>query len=182
MREGKNNPAGKVEFPKGYRPMTSATLRLQVPEKDGWHRHWFRGTPERLARAQQAGYRYVEPDQLEEEGQTVNNFDLGGDSDASGNTDLGTRVSIISGDDLDRGGQPGRMYLMECPLEYFDHAQSIVNATTDDVATALRGGTIGEGKSGEKRGDEKNRYVKFNEPGSSLRGKVPDLFVPKRRT
>jgi hypothetical protein len=181
MAESKNNPAnGKVDFPKGYRPMTSATLRLQVPERDGFHRHWFRGTPERIARAQQAGYQFVQPEELEEG--SINNFDLGGDSDQTGNTDLGTRVSIISGGELDNTGQPGRMYLMECPMEYFDYAQSIVNASTDDVATALRGGTIGEGRNGEKSADGNKRYVGFEQPGSSLKGKVPDLFVPKRRT
>lgn len=181
MAKENNNPANaKVEFPKGYRPMTSATLRLQVPEKDGWHRHWFRGTPERIARAQQAGYRFVEPEELEEG--SINNFDLGGDSDETGNTDLGTRVSIISGGELDTSGQPGRMYLMECPLEYFDYAQSIVNESTDDVATALRGGHVGEGRSGETRADNNNRYVGFEQPGNSRKGKVPDLLVPKRRT
>lgn len=181
MADTKNNPAnGKIDFPKGYRPMTSATLRLQVPDRDGYHRHWFRGTPERIARAQQAGYSFVDPEALEEG--SINNFDLGGDSDKTGNTDLGSRVSIISGGELDTTGQPGRMYLMECPMEYFDHAQSIVNESTDDVATALRGGTIGEGRNGEKSADSSKRYHGFEQPGSSLKGKVPDLLVPKRRT
>jgi hypothetical protein len=181
MAEVKNNPAnGSISFPKGYRPMTSATLRLQVPDRDGYHRHWFRGTPERIARAQQAGYSFVNPEDLEEG--SINNFDLGGDSDATGNTDLGSRVSIISGGELDTTGQPGRMYLMECPLEYFEYAQAIVNESTDDVATALRGGTMGEGRNGEKSSDSSKRYHGFEQPGSSLKGKVPDLFVPKRRT
>lgn len=180
MAEKKNPANGKVEFPKGFRPMTTATLRLEVPQKDGWHRHWFRGTPERIARARQAGYMFVEKDELEEEG-VVNSFDLAGDSDAMGSTDLGTRVSVISGDDIDaKSGQPGRMYLMQCPEEYYEEAQRIVDSRNDDIATALRGGMAGsEQESGV---DKNNRYVDFQRPGSKLKAKVPDLFIPKKRS
>lgn len=167
----KTNPANIPGLPKGYRPLTSATLRLEVPEREGYHRHWFRGTPERIARAQQAGYSFVDKDDI---GDAVNNFDLAGDSDDSGNTDMGTRVSVISGDDLGSDGQPGRMYLMECPKEIYDYAQSILKDTNDGIAAALRGGDIGKGEAGETAVDSQHRYRK---------GKAPDLFTPnKRRT
>lgn len=166
-----NNPANKVQgLPKGFRPMTSATLRLEVPQKDGFHRHWFRGTPERIARAQQAGYRFVEKEDLGED--AVNSFDLAGDSDKGGSTDLGSRVSVISGDDIGANGQPGRLYLMECPLEYYEAAQSVLADRNDSVAEALRGGKIGAGQAGETSQDVKNRYMKE---------KAPDFLTPKTR-
>tara|TARA_R110000868_G_scaffold198249_1_gene444567 strand:+ start:1291 stop:1800 length:510 start_codon:yes stop_codon:yes gene_type:complete len=166
MSNDTKNPANVPELPKGYRPMTSATMRLEVPERDGYHRHWFRGTGERLARAQQAGYTFVNPADTQ-----VNNFDLGGDSNDSGNTDLGSRVSIVSGDELDNSGQPGRMYLMECPEHLYDYSQKILEERNESVAEALRGGKLGTGYDGETGTDSQNRYVK---------GKSPDLFTPRK--
>ena len=164
------NPANVPELPKGYRPMTSSELRLEVPEKEGYHRHWFRGTPERLARAQQAGYRFVDPEDVTAH---VNNFDIAGDATASGSTDMGSRVSVISGGaDREDDGQPGRMYLMEVENELYEYSQSLLSDTLDGVAEALRGGTIGRGETGETATDMANRYTK---------GKPSDLFTPKRR-
>ena len=161
----KASPANApLSLPKGYKPMSSGVLRLEVPEKSGWHRHWFRGTPERLARAQQAGYRFTSPDEVE-----INSFDVAGDSKGGGSTDLGSRVSVISGDDIGSNGQPGRMYLMECPQEYFEHAQGILQETNDGVAEALRGGNIGSEK--EVGRDANKRYLKD--------GQVPSLFQKK---
>lgn len=152
----KENPAnGALELPKGYKPMSSAQLRLEVPEKSGWHRHWFRGTPQRLQRAQQAGYRYVDPADVD-----VNNFDLAGDSKKSGSTDLGTRISVSSGEGFSESGQPTRMYLMECPNELYKYAQSFLEKDIDKVAETLRGGKVGEKGSGETVDDASKRYLK----------------------
>jgi hypothetical protein len=166
MSEAKNNPANIPELPAGYKPMTSSTLRLEVPEKKGYHRHWFRGTPERLTRAQQAGYEFVRPEEVQ-----VNNMDLGGDSTASGNTDLGTRVSVISGESNDATGQPGRMYLMEVRDELFEYSQRLLADRNESVAEALRGGKIGAGEAGANARDDANRYIK---------GPTPDLFNPNK--
>ncbi len=134
------NPANdKLEVPSDFRPMNSATLRLEVPSKDGFHRHWFRSDPNRIKRALQAGYRYVDPSEV-----NINNFDLGGDAKESGNSDLGTRVSVPSGDDLDSSGQPGRLYLMECPNHLYELNAKELEDRNASVAEALRGGKIGE--------------------------------------
>lgn len=163
----KANPANApLELPKGYKPMSTGQLRLEVPEKLGWHRHWFRGTPGRLARAIQAGYRYVDAEDCD-----INNFDLAGDSTEGGSTDLGTRVSVVSGEGSDERGQATRMYLMECPDAIWQHAQKILGAEVDAVAEALRGGKIGAGKNGETQYDVSKRYLK--------EGKVPSLFQPR---
>jgi hypothetical protein len=168
MSDQNNNPANAdLSIPKDFQPMTSAVLRLEVPKKDGFHRHWFRGNPERIARAQKAGYRFVDASEVD-----INNHDLGGDAKASGSTDLGTRVSVISGDDVDTTGQPGRLYLMECPEHLYQISKRILDDRNEGVAEALRGGKIGAGSGGETAVDQEKRYVK---------GNTPDLFIPNKQ-
>lgn len=170
MARGTKNPAeGHIpSLPPGYKPMTTGVKRLEVPDKEGYHRHWFRGTPDRLQRAQQAGYRFVDKEDL---GDEVNNFDLAGDSAESGNSDMGTRVSVVSGDDVGGNGQPARMYLMECPDELFEYAQSVLADRNGQIADALMAGEVGKGKGGENQEDMNKTY---------LRNKPSDLF--KRKT
>jgi len=168
MDQNNNNPANasaELKIPAGFIPMSSGVQRLQVAARDGYHRHWFRGEPNRIARAQQAGYSFVAKEDVK-----VNNFDLGGDANASGDTDLGSRVSVISGDDVDNSGQPGRLYLMECPNAYYEYGQRILADRNESVAEALRGGKIGVDR--ETSEDSSKRYVK---------GATPDLFNPNRR-
>lgn len=162
----KNNPANDVEgLPKGYRPMSAGRLRLEVPEKEGFHRHWFRGTASRIRQAQQAGYRFVDPS---DETVDVSNFDLGGDDKDSGSSDLGSRISVVSGDDLKDDGQPSRLYLMECPMHIYEHAQHLLGLENARVADAMNPETSGDPEGGK-------RYIK---------GSIPALFTPKpqRRT
>lgn len=166
MKEQQSPANEKLELPKNYKPMSTATLRLEVPNKPGWHRHWFRGTPGRLARAQQAGYRFVDQGDCD-----VNNFDLAGDSKAAGSTDLGSRVSVSAGDEGSVEGQAGRMYLMECPENLFEHSQEILGERLDKIADALKGGMVGAGEKGETPRDVANRYMKNT--------KSPSLFTKR---
>ena len=144
------NPANDVkvsEIPEGHIPMSAPVQRLQVPEMPGWKLHWFRGEPGRIARAQRAGYRFVEENEVR-----VNNFDLGGSKDNSGNTDLGTRVSIEEGED------DGRLYLMKVPQELYDYAQRLLGREVDSVVEALTSGKVGS-ENDEEASDTANRYV-----------------------
>lgn len=156
MANEKQSPANKkLELPKGYRPMSAGQRRLEVPPIEGYHLHWFRGTPSNLKRAQQAGYSFVDADEID-----LNDFDIAGDDSSNTGTDMGSRVSVISGDDVGTNGQPGRLYLMKCPQELYEYAQSLHNDQVDATAEALRGGQVGIGKNGESRIDAENRYVK----------------------
>jgi len=158
---------GDFEIPKDYLPMSSATLRLDTPNIPGYHLHWFRGEPARVARAQRAGYRFVDQDEVD-----VNNFDLGGDAKSSGNTDLGSRVSLISGDEVDRSGQPTRMYLMKCPNHLYELGQKDLNEQNASLADVLKKGKVGTNANGESPQDASARYTK---------GNPSDLFTQKPR-
>lgn len=163
------NPANEAEvsaIPENYIPMSAPIMRLQVPERQGYVRYWFRGDPGRLQRAQQAGYKFVHPDAVK-----VNNFDVGGDSKNSGNTDLGTRVSVVTGDDSGPDGQPNRLYLMEIPKELYEYGQKILQQRNDSIAEELRSGLIGSDSTGESNRDKATRYAKTG---------VPDLFNPHK--
>lgn len=164
------NPANvkeKRELPANFQPMSQGVKKLEVPEREGFHRRWFRGEPKRIAQAQRAGYTFVSEEDVD-----LNNFDLGGDAKTSGNSDMGTRVSVISGDSYDKSGQPGRMYLMECPIEYYEASRQVQEDRNDDIAEALSAGTLGKDASGETFTDAQRRYLKTA---------TPELFVRKNR-
>jgi len=152
----KVNPAnGTLQLPKGYRPMSVGQRRLEVPPIDGYHLHWFRGSASNIARAKQAGYDFVDKDEV-----SLNDFDLAGDGASDKGSDLGSRVSVISGDDIGEGNQVGRLYLMKCPEELYQYAQSLLGQQLDMTVDALKGGKVGQGKGGENRVDSQSRYLK----------------------
>lgn len=151
------NPAkapGKSVAERQRIPMSLPVQSLEVPEKPGFHRHWFRSDPARIARAQQAGYTFVAADDVD-----INNQDIGGSSVASGNTDMGSRVSVVSGDDLGNDGQPGRLILMEIPEEWWKESEAILEQKNEQIADAIRGGTLATGPR-ENPMDAGLRYIK----------------------
>ena len=166
---GKINPANVPGKPTAERqriPMSVPVQKLQVPDIPGYHLHWFRGSPDRIARAQQGGYEFVEDGEV-----SLNNLDLGGESAVSGNTNMGSRVSVISGDEVGRDGQPVQLLLMKLRQEWWEEDQKEVAKRNEAVAAALRGGQVGAGRAGnEGPTDVAQRYVKQN----------ANLFTPKR--
>lgn len=158
-----NNPASDSSLPRNFRPMSDGQLKLEVPEREGWFRYWFRGTPDRIARAQAAGFQFVNRGDVQ-----LNNFDLGGDVTGDGNTDMGTRVSRPSGD-IDAYGNAVPLVLMECPNELHEMSEKIVMDRNASIASALTKGIVGA--ENESASDTANRYV----------GKIPDFFNPNKR-
>jgi len=163
------NPAqrpGRTSAERQRVPMSVPMLRLSVPEIPGYHLHWFRGTQERINRAQGAGYSFVHPEEVD-----INNLDIGGESAVSGNTDMGSRVSVVSGDEVGRDGQPIRLILMKLPIELWDQDVEALINRSEQVAGALRSGTLAAGQAGrENQGDIAQRYVK---QGSNLFTRKP---------
>lgn len=163
------NPAerpGRSRAERQRVPMSVPVQKLHVPEIPGYHLHWFRGVPDRIMRAQQAGYEFVDQEEV-----TLNNLDLGGESAASGNTNMGSRVSVVSGDEVGRDNQPVQLILMKLREELWRQDQEGVADRSENIAAALRGGQVGAGMAGgERPGDVATRYVK----------QAANLFTRKR--
>lgn len=164
----KLNPANTKNADERKRiPMSVPVQRLEAPEIPGYHLHWFMGSPERLQRALDGGYEFVDSKELK-----INNVSIGGDSAVSGNTDMGSRVSIVSGQEVGKDGQPTRLILMKIKQEWYEEDQKLVEARNEQVASALRGGLLGAEQ--DVAGDTRHRYV------DKARTSIPDLFKPKR--
>jgi hypothetical protein len=120
-------------------PMSLPQLKLAVPEIPGYHLHWMRGDPARIAQAQRAGYEFVEEDEV-----NVYNSGLANDMESNGSTDLGTRVSLSAGSDVGQDGQPERLYLMKLKQEFWEEDQKVLADKNEEKAAALRGEAAGD--------------------------------------
>lgn len=160
-------PAGKDTAERKRIPMSVPVQRLSAPDVPGYHLHWFNGTPERLQRALDGGYEFVDEREMK-----INNVSLGGDTTRSGNTDMGSRVSVVSGEQIGKDGQPTRLILMKIKQEWYEEDQKLVEQRNELVAASLRGGLLGAEK--DVGGDTKLRYV------DKARTAIPELFTPKR--
>lgn len=148
-------------------PMSVPVQKLEAPEIPGYHLHWFTGSAERLQRAIDGGYEFVDNREIK-----INSVSLGGDSAESGNTDMGSRVSIVSGTEIGKDGQPMRLVLMKIKQEWYEEDQKLMEERNELVAKSLRGGLFGAEK--DAPGDTRHRYV------DAARTTIPDLFKPKR--
>jgi len=132
-------------------PMSLPHLKLSVPDIEGYVLHWFADRPGRISRAQAAGYQFVGIDEVR-----LNNFGLASDLENSGNTDLGTRVSV-HGSENERGGSE-RLYLMKIKKEWYDKDMALREQAADKVVRTLRDGMTGAEKDALK--DATQRYVR----------------------
>ncbi len=166
------NPSAAKNAPRARIPLSVPQRKLEVPPIPGYYLRWFRGTPQRLAQAEQAGYVFVHPDEVK-----LNGVSVGGDASKSGNTDLGSRVSVIEGSETDGAGQAVRMYLMKQKMEHYLEDKKIIQDRNDSIADAMtanfRQGTIGGKDQGETTEDVSRRYV------DPKRTRIPDLFRRK---
>lgn len=168
--EAAQNPANSFEKSSVDRkrvPMSTATQKLTVPEIPGFHLHWMMGSPSRIAQAMKAGYTFVDPDEVD-----VVNTGLADDASKNGNTDMGSRVSLVAGSDTGEDGKEQRLYLMKLPLEYWEEDQRALESKNEQVAATLRGG----GDTAANPNGSENRYI----PDAN-RKSVANLFTPKRR-
>lgn len=132
-------------------PMSLPQLMLEVPAIDGYEMHWFADRPGRIPRALQAGYEFVDPAEVR-----INNFGLASDLTQSGNSDMGTRISVHGG--VAEGGGAERLYLMKIKKEWYDKDMTLREEASDRVVEALRHGLTGSER--EKMTDASKRYAK----------------------
>lgn len=147
-------------------PMSVPVQKLQVPDIPGYHLHWFTGNEGRIQQAIQAGYEFVDRKEV-----GLNYVGIGSNSATSGNTDMGSHVSIASGSAVDGTNQPVRLILMKIKQEWWDEDQKVLEARNDQVALSLRGGDTGQDMAPDR--GERHRYV------DPRRTAIPDLFTKK---
>jgi len=130
-------------------PLSVPRTKMSVPDIPGYHCHWFNDLQGRIAQALQGGYQFVESSEV-----ALNSFSFGTVNTETGNTDLGTRVSLVVGDIGE--GRPLRAYLMKIPQELFQEDQGEIQKISDNIDQQIHRGTVGA----EGGGDFSNRYVK----------------------
>lgn len=170
------NPSATPGKPQAERvrvPLSVPQRKLEVPEIPGYYSRWLEGTPQRLAQADRAGFEFVHPEEVQ-----LNNVSIGGDARKDGNTDLGSRVSIVQGS-IGEDGQAIRLYLMKQKMEWHLQDLLLLQRQNDGIAEALtaayRGGTVGGQAQGETAEDVGKRYV------DKARTKIPEFFRRKTR-
>lgn len=168
MTVEKTNPAtSPVAAERRRIPMSVPVLKLETAEIPGYHLHWFLNDAARLQRALDGGYEFVDEREIK-----INNVSLGGTSAVTGNTDLGTRVSIVSGQEVGKDGQPSRLILMKIKQEWWEEDRKVLEARNKQVRDSLIGGMVGaESETGT---DRQHRYV------DKARTAIPDFYKPKR--
>lgn len=123
-----NNPANDTVEPKANRrnriPMSVPMRKLEVPDLPGFHLHWMKES--NIPRALQAAYEFVEFDEV-----PINQRNVGTDTEISGNTDLGSHVSISAG--MDSAGRPERLVLMKLKEEYWRDDRAKIDARHADM-------------------------------------------------
>ena len=150
-------------------PLSMPVLRLEVPPIPGYNLRWLVNTPERIQRALDGGYEFVTETEVR-----PNNVSLGGTSAVTGNQDLGTRVSVVSGQEVGKDGQPARLVLMKLKTEWAEEDRKLLEERNALVRDSLIGGMIGAER--DSSGDRQHRYV------DKSRTQVPDFFKSKRKS
>lgn len=145
-------------------PMSLPVQKLAAPEIPGFHTHWMRGDAQRIAQALRAGYTFVEQDEVD-----MNTVGVADSAESSGHTDLGSRVSVVSGTDEKGGAQ--RLYLMKLPKELREQDEAVLGQRQEAIAAQLRGDK-GFSEGGM---DTSNRYAGKQSQENR------NIFLPKRR-
>lgn len=146
-------------------PMSVPQSKLTVPAIPGYYLYWFLG--QNVPRALKAGYEFVDESEAD-----VTNTGLADDANQQGNSDMGSRVSIVAGGLIEGTAEPQRLYLMKLRQEWRDKDAADLEAVNERIAAAIRGGQPAPGASapGETNHDRLQRYLK----------KGQDLFIAKR--
>ena len=129
------------------RPMAIPRRKLELPPIPGYHVHIINDTPGRILAAQQGGYEFVTPDEVQ-----MNEF-----APLEGR-DLGNRVSYIVG--TDQAGQPLRAYAMKIRQEWYDEDQKIIQEITERGEKDIRRGRQQAQVDLRDRSDQGKTYVK----------------------
>lgn len=146
------NPANQggtaAEAPRRRRiPLSVPRRKLEADPLPGYVLYWFKES--NIPLALQAGYEFVDSKEVK-----LNQVNEAGSSDDSGNTDLGSRVSVI-GDKIGERGVPERAVLMKIREEWWREDREILDNENARVIQSIFGGQI----LGADRGGHEQSYV-----------------------
>jgi hypothetical protein len=145
-------------------PMSVPQQRLEVQTIPGWRLYWFK--EENVARAYcDSHYEFVTNEEV-----AINRISIAGNPRESGNTDLGTGVSIIGG--TTASGAPQRLVLMKLPMEFFKEDQQVLMQKSVERLSGVFEGEKIFGEDGEINDAGQLTYTK----DMSFRSK--GTFVP----
>lgn len=118
-------------------PFGTKTSKLELAIKDpAYHYRYFNDSPGRIQRALDAGYTFVEPEEV-------------GKDPREGREE--NKVAIYAGTQTD-GVTPLYSYLMKIPMEFYLEDDAVKNLNLDSIDAAIKGGKIDQ-----TAGD--NRYI-----------------------
>ncbi len=163
------NPANSTKPEKKERtrvPMSVPQQKLAVPEIPGYYCHWMLGS-QRVQQALKAGYEFVDEEETD-----ITSTGLADDATGNGNTDLGSRVSLLAGLDVGSDGKEQRLYLMKIKNEWREEDLRALEERSEVTAAALRCGLI---DSDNPNGID-HRYIP-----DQHKQQVASLFTPKHR-
>jgi hypothetical protein len=130
--------------------MSVAMRKLEVPEIPGYHLHWIKES--NIPRALAAYYEYVEDREV-----PVNQRNPGMNTEVSGNTDLGARISIAAGIGAD--DKPERLYLMKLAEQYWQEDRAKIDGRNADMMGQIFRGEKILDKDEVSDDVKKTRYV-----------------------
>lgn len=151
MTNPANEPSSRVTEANRV-PMSTPQRKLEVPEREGFHRYWF--LESNAPRALQAGYEFVDSKEV-----ILNQTGVGNDSIASGNMDLGSRVRIVGG--TNQSGQAEFLILMEIREDWWKKDQRVIEERNAAIMSAIFKGEriLDAPGDGQTQGDKDVRYV-----------------------
>lgn len=117
-------------------PLNSFRTKLHIPEdqlEKGFHYRWFKDVGGRVEQAQNAGFDFVLNDGKIQVGER------------EGNTDVGSRISILGGDDPRKPEGSYRMVLMRQPMEFYEEDQKEKQDRIDGLSAQINRNLDGVG-------------------------------------
>lgn len=132
-------------------PLTGGVLTLELPKIPGYHTHWFNDVPGRINRALNGGWEWV----TQEEANLSNLRSYGEAAELSGNSDLGSRVSLVVG--TAKQGGPLRAYALKIRDGWWAEDQAKNEEANRAIDGTIRRGMMGA--EGDTDGDARHRRL-----------------------
>lgn len=171
------NPSARVGDPEPIRrriPLSVPRRKLEVQEIPGFVQYWCLESD--IPAFLEAGYDFVSSDEV-----SLNQQGQANSADESGNTDLGSRVSVL-GNKANEQGKPERLVLMKIREEWWQEDRKIL----DDRNAAVVNAIFGPGQIPTEGGDHSQSYVKtaaFQAGGGGIQRQVGGILnrgLPKK--